>query len=462
MNSVIDLYNTAGQAIKNNPVVAGAFSLWGLTLITYVCKNVPSKFFGFLERHLVLNLSLNNTRIGMNGENYTRFMLWVTPRIIRMRKAMFDTSTWWTIDGSDEDDRKFQTKVASSFLPGYGNHYFFYKGRFCWFNIKNLDSQGVDFQKREVSLSVLFGSLDLFQDILAEFSSRPDEDALNVYQFDDGWEAMAPLSPRTLESVVTSHNLKEDLIKRIDKFLASKEWYERRGIPWKLCILLYGQPGTGKTSLIRALATHYQKNLCFLNMGEVSGKKFEQALGKLSRKSFLVMEELDCASSTAKRSSGEKPKKSKSYDIVGAGGDSAETYTTSVHKEPEEKDEESVSLASLFTGGSTTLSNTLNALDGLMTPSGMIALGTTNHIEKLDSVLLRKGRFDVVVEVTALEHEDVVRYIGIAFPEAQVPRGMIFEPILGCDLQDLMLLNSEDANAFIQSIPKRGLKAVNS
>jgi hypothetical protein len=38
---------------------------------------------------------------------------------------------------------------------------------------------------------------------------------------------------------------------------------------------------------------------------------------------------------------------------------------------------------------------------------------------------------------------------------------LIFEPILGCDLQDHMLLNSDDADAFIAAIPSRSLRAVN-
>jgi hypothetical protein len=463
VTNVIEFYTTASQAIKSNPVLAGAFSLWGLTLLTYICKNVPTRIFEFLKRHTVITLSLNNSVMGMNSENYSMFMLWVTPRIIRMRQAMFDTSSWWRFDDVDSPDEsmKHRSQIATSFSPGYGNHYFFHKGRLCWFNIKNLDSQGVTFQKREVTVSILFGSLRLLDDILNQFAIKPQEGELNVYQFSDNdWDAIAPLAPRHLDSVITANNLKQHLLTRIDRFLASKEWYETRGIPWKLCILLHGKPGTGKTSLIRALATHYHRSLCFLNMAETGGKRFEQALGKLSKKSFLVLEEIDCSPSTSKRASAKKTKKNSDKDQKTA------TVVTSnvadvLDEEDGDKDGMGAMIDEMYNMAGGSLSSTLNALDGLMTPSGMIVLATTNHVEKLDPALLRKGRFDVVVEVAALEHADILDYIERAFPGAHVPRGLIFEPILGCDLQDHMLLNSDDADAFIAAIPSRSLRAVN-
>lgn len=44
------------------------------------------------------------------------------------------------------------------------------------------------------------------------------------------------------------------LIADAKDFLASEAWYAERGIPYRRGYLLYGVPGSGKTSLIHAIA----------------------------------------------------------------------------------------------------------------------------------------------------------------------------------------------------------------
>lgn len=57
------------------------------------------------------------------------------------------------------------------------------------------------------------------------------------------------------------------------------------------------------------------------------------------------------------------------------------------------------------------MSDLLNITDGLLSSDGSICIFTTNHIEKLDSALLRAGRMNKVIEFTYLNGETASRMI---------------------------------------------------
>lgn len=48
-----------------------------------------------------------------------------------------------------------------------------------------------------------------------------------------------------------------DLIEHISKFCKSRNWYKERGIPYRLGVLLYGEPGNGKSQLINYLKENF-------------------------------------------------------------------------------------------------------------------------------------------------------------------------------------------------------------
>ena len=58
---------------------------------------------------------------------------------------------------------------------------------------------------------------------------------------------------KALDNLIFPQRVK-DLIKEIELWRKSREWYRDKGIPWKRGCMLYGPPGTGKTALARAFA----------------------------------------------------------------------------------------------------------------------------------------------------------------------------------------------------------------
>lgn len=54
------------------------------------------------------------------------------------------------------------------------------------------------------------------------------------------------------------------LLKDMENFLHNAAWYNDRGIPYRRGYLLYGPPGSGKSSLIAALAGELSLSVSFL------------------------------------------------------------------------------------------------------------------------------------------------------------------------------------------------------
>lgn len=249
---------------------------------------------------------------------------------------------------------------------------------------------------------------------------------------------------------------KQMMLKLLGHFEKKTGKYAIKGFPHKLGLLLHGPPGTGKTSLIKALAAHTGRSVVSISLSRIETNQelmdivFDQSFlikgedmpVKLSFKDIIfVMEDVDAASPIVHaRSAGDKepevsnkPPTVKMQRQVTTGGtevpsvitsetievvktDTAPTVETTVKDQGEMSDGDLVTalITSLTdpisTDGKKASSNKyfssydkldlaglLNVLDGIVDCPNRILVMTTNHPEKLDAALIRPGRIDKIV-----------------------------------------------------------------
>ena len=190
----------------------------------------------------------------------------------------------------------------------------------------------------------------------------------------------------------------ESIIKKIDFFLNNKQWYIDKGIPYNLGIMLYGEPGCGKTRFIKQMANRTKRHIIDIKMSDLTTPQdlysimCKEEIGEKyiipTNKRLLVFEDIDamgkCVKSRDKER--EKDKDSEKDTITEIEGTNINSNSVmmmnSLMKAPETEN---------------TLSNLLNIFDGINESSGRIIILTTNKPEMLDPALIRPGRIDLKI-----------------------------------------------------------------
>ena len=151
--------------------------------------------------------------------------------------------------------------------------------------------------------------------------------------------------------VILDEERKSTLIADVDRFFDSRDTYQKLRVPWKRGLIFYGPPGNGKTISIKAMSnslyarddpipTLYVRSLASFSGPEYSISQIF-AKARATAPCLLVFEDLDSLVSDAVRS--------------------------------------------FF----------LNEVDGLSNNDGILMIGSTNHLERLDpGISKRPSRFD--------------------------------------------------------------------
>jgi hypothetical protein len=178
----------------------------------------------------------------------------------------------------------------------------------------------------------------------------PYEPVVEVFQ-DGYWQRSRTLhqaiQSSTLDNLIVSPGLKEELQADLAHFFASKDVYDKYSIPWKRGVLLSGPPGNGKTHAVKSLINWlgkpalYVKSLKSRHYTEHAMMHSVFSRARTVTPCVLVFEDLESIVTAQNRS--------------------------------------------YF----------LNELDGFALNTGILVLATTNHPELLDPAITeRPSRFD--------------------------------------------------------------------
>ncbi len=253
-------------------------------------------------------------------------------------------------------------------------------------------------KKRENHIITLFtevsetNSIDILEDFCKHCSLKFIESkritcwVQHIYvNTTNGWDTKKSNNTRKMDTIILREGLKDEIKQDLELFLNSEEWYSDRDIPYTRGYLFYGYPGTGKTSMIKAMSLFSKRHIHYLMLQNI---KTDLALIELMKgidytKTILVIEDIDATvqaviSREKKMHSEESSKNNKKNAATESMIDAMNEQLNSM--KPSEP--------------GITLSGLLNALDGIFDNHGRILIMTTNHPDILDEALIRPGRID--------------------------------------------------------------------
>ncbi|MFO8109842.1 MAG: CDC48 family AAA ATPase [Thermoplasmata archaeon] len=211
------------------------------------------------------------------------------------------------------------------------------------------------------------------REILEKMEVRKDDfmNALREIEPSSMREIMVEIPEVSWEKVGGLEDIKEKLMDLVQRPLDDPDSFTKMGISPPRGILLYGPPGTGKTLLGKAVANECDANFISVKGPEVLSKwvgESEKAIREIFKKarqtapSIVFLDEID--------------------SLAPERGISEQNEVTS-----------------------RVVNQLLTSLDGIEEKPGIVVLGATNRPDRIDSALLRSGRFDNKLFVS-VPHED--------------------------------------------------------
>ncbi|KAG2261295.1 hypothetical protein Bca52824_068376 [Brassica carinata] len=187
------------------------------------------------------------------------------------------------------------------------------------------------------------------------------------------WSSIDFEHPATFDTMAMDTKKKDEIMSDLVAFRDGEEYYKKIGKAWKRGYLLHGPPGTGKSTMIAAMANLMSYSIYDLELTSIENNwELKKLLLATTSKSIIVIEDIDC-----------------SLDLTGEREVKEDHHSNAEIKKEKKKN-------------AVTLSGLLNFIDGIWSACGQerILVFTTNHLGKLDQALIRRGRMDKHIEMS--------------------------------------------------------------
>ena len=255
-------------------------------------------------------------------------------------------------------------------------------------------------------------------------NKEKSEETIRVYYYNEYWQLLNKRPKRPFETIYLKEGVKDKIHNNISIFFnkETRSDYLSFGIPYKNVCFLYGIPGSGKTSLIDALASEFSCDIYILpiNGNNIDDSTIMSALSTMRNnrdeeeetKKIILIEDIDCMFENRKE---------------------GDTHRNKL-----------------------TLQGLLNCMDGFTSLEGSLMFITANNPGCLDDALIRSCRVDLKIELGFADKYQTENMFNTFLPEQKDKFTEFYDNIKNkkyttAMLQELLFFN-RDCNNILDKL----------
>ncbi len=321
-----------------------------------------------------------------------------------LAKSNFDfTKMEWIPNGSSgqqiyswvaEKYPQFKTKIP----------FFYYKGDLICMLYRSESSIYLYYKNQNI--------ITVFADILNKYEDKISRTSkCQQIMYYDKRPSKKIYPDRTFDRFVSKY--KKNIIRMINQFMS----VNNSGVPtlggfgtFNLGFILHGKPGTGKTSLIKAICNYTQRSALIVDMTKIKSKSDFESIFKNCGSCIFVFEEFDQVKDVIQdrsKKSGESLCKKSEWIAERKRLVNIKLTNKDCNKEEVDGQLKIIDTRLLELDQLLDLETMLMILDGVDEYRDRMIIATTNHIDLIDPALLREGRFDMKIELNEFDSNEI-------------------------------------------------------